>query len=1298
MVVGREKAERRFARRTAPMTQLYNEQVSPGSVADPAIGDATAIGGAGSPADCSGVDTDPPLAGDFIHQVFERVRARTGRDFTDYKLSVLARGISRRMRVMQLEDPTAYLECLRTRVDEVQALVEDLLIHSANFFRDPDAFASLANVVIPRVFEARRVDESIRVWSVGCATGEEAYSLAMLLLEEVGRRNVAVSIQVFATDLHSPSLERAREGFYSDNIEHDVGADRLARFFTRENRGYRIRNEVREIVVFSQHNLLVDPPFVKLDLIACRNLLSYFDHDLHQQIAELFHYALQPEGFLFLGDSERIGSAELFRIEDEFRCLYQRRNVTVREPRLPAFPLVLHRRLDESARAEAATEPLGYGALHDRLREQHGPPSLLVSPEDNIVHVSARASRYLVYPSGLPTSNVLRRVRDEFRTELTAALSLARSERKVVRTHPVSVRFQDERSTVVLDVCPAFEPEQEGFVLLVFDERSVVHAWTSELGSMGDAPGFGLMGIPRLRDLEEEEGVATLLLDRELRILRFTPRIGELFNVRSSDHGRPLFDITTRLGYPALGDDAREVLLHRIAIEHEVRDDTGRWYLVRVIPYRSADDRTIGVAITFVDITRQKLAEEEVREAKRAFERIIETLPQPLLVLTADLRIHSANAAFYAKFMLSADEMIGCRLYEIDEAQWDMPKLRRLLDDVLPNAVGFEDHEVDREFKRIGYRIMSLHGRRLGDTNLILLGMLDITERRETELAVREREARLVEELTAMKRLHEVVNRLLASASLETALDEVLLAAMEMTGATMGNVQLLDGLRGVLEIIVQRGFDQDFLERFRMVTADSSCSCGRALRSRQRTIVEDVDADPLFEPYRNIVASARFRGVQSTPLLSRKGELIGMMSTHYAEPYRPSERDLRLFDLYTQQAADFVEHKRAEDARRRSERQLGEENRNKDEYLAMLGHELRNPLGAIRSATQLLKADAIGTQKLGAYEVLERQSSYMSRIIDGLLDVSRIARRQLHLDLQITDVREVVGRVLQARAYGIEARGLRLTTHVGPDPLWVLGDDVRLTQVFDNLVGNAVKFTPLGGTITVTLEREDVVAVVRIRDTGVGIQSQMLSHIFEAFRQETRGEAYSTGGLGLGLALARGLVDLHRGTVVAYSGGPGMGAEFIVRLPVTSRTADEAKANGRRDVPPRRILVVEDNTDAAEMLRLLLEASGHDVNVARNGDEALAVLGTWRADVVLCDLGLPGMSGRELARSIRRDVTLQAIPLIAVTGYGRPEDRKRAKEAGFDEHLVKPVDAEVLNRVIGQFAHGRASISFEAAP
>ena len=649
-----------------------------------------------------------------LHKVFTQVKSRTGRDFSRYKRSTIMRRLRRRMQLNQTEELSDYLTLLRERPHEVIDLSDDFLITVTNFFRDQEVFAQLEEHVIPQIFADKKPEQPVRVWSVGCSTGEEAYSLAILLLEESGRHVSPPELQVFASDLHDSSLAKAREGFYPGDIEAYVNPQRLRRFFTKEDGGYRIRKEVRDMVVFAPHNLLSDPPFSNLDLIACRNVLIYLQREVQRDVIDLFHYGLRPGSFLLLGTSETIETSELFHTEDKKNCLFRKRNVPAPELRLPVFPITQTRRLSPMRTERVEEGTVHYGELHQQIVERYAPPSLLVNPDYRVVHLSEHVGRYLIHPGGEMTNNIFKLVRPDFHIELRATLQLAQEEQHIAYSKPIPVVIDQEERRIILSVYPANESMQEGFFVVAFQEQPLSEfqkainskgedaedSTVRELGKELNITRQRLQTIIEEYETSQEEmkasneemqstneelrstmeeletgkeelqsvneelatlnqenrhkveelsqlsgdlqnllaatSIATLFLDRQFRIMRFTPQVSELFNVRSSDRGRPLTDITHRLGYHNLQEDAQQVLNKLVPTEQEVQDEKGRWYLTRILPYRSTEDRIEGVVITFIDITTRRQSEEALRQSEEQFRALVETSAQTVWTTNAE--------------------------------------------------------------------------------------------------------------------------------------------------------------------------------------------------------------------------------------------------------------------------------------------------------------------------------------------------------------------------------------------------------------------------------------------------------------------------------------------------------------------------------------------------------------------------------------------------------------------------------------------------------------------------------------
>lgn len=380
---------------------------------------------------------------------------------------------------------------------------------------------------------------------------------------------------------------------------------------------------------------------------------------------------------------------------------------------------------------------------------------------------------------------------------------------------------------------------------------------------------------------------------------------------------------------------------------------------------------------------------------------------------------------------------------------------------------------------------------------------------------------------------------------------------------------------------------------------------------------------------------------------------------------------------------DITERKQAEEA-------LKQANRRKDEFLAMLAHELRNPLAPIRSAVQLLRRLGPPDPQLQqAREVIDRQAQHLTRLIEDLLDTARITQGKITLRRERLELRSAIGRALETTRPLIEARHHQLHVELPPEPLWLEGDPVRLAQVITNLLNNAAKYTEQGGEIWLSAERATSEIILRVRDNGMGIAPALLPHIFDLFTQAERSLDRAEGGLGIGLALVRSLVEMHGGRVAASSDGPGKGSEFVVRLPLLAKTPPETKTpptdtNEPASAPKGhcRVLVVDDNVDSAECLALFLRLSGHEVQMAHDGPTAIDAAQMFQPQVVLLDIGLPKLDGYEVARRLREWPEMQKAVFIALTGYGRTEDQRLSRQAGFDHHLVKPVDPEAVEALI----------------
>jgi PAS domain S-box-containing protein len=712
--------------------------------------------------------------------------------------------------------------------------------------------------------------------------------------------------------------------------------------------------------------------------------------------------------------------------------------------------------------------------------------------------------------------------------------------------------------------------------------------------------------------------------------------------------------------------DGEEIIIER-------PDGTRATVLAHASPIIDDAGMLQGAVNVLVDISDRKQNE----EAQARLAAIVESSEDAIISKTLEGRILTWNGGAETLLGYTADEAIGKSITFIippeleSEEQFILSRLRR--------GERIRDYETVRVTK-YGRRIdVSLRISPVRDSKGRIIGvskiLRDITLRKSGEQALAALKDELALELADLRRVHETSLRLSKTLELQPILDETLRTAASIQNTDMGLLMLCDNETDELRVAAALGLADAFVKAIEAIPAGPYQVCAQEAR---RVVLEDAQNEREFSKHGALSQSAGIRAVHATPLVTRSGKVVGVLATCFRRVHVSSEREKNLIDVFARQAVDFIENARLYS-------QLREAHRRKDEFLATLAHELRNPLAPISNSLNLLRLlDDLNPAAERVREIMERQVSHMVRLVDDLLEISRITRGKISLRKQTVELAAIVRSAVETSRPLIEAAGHQLAITLSAEPMTLDGDPVRLAQVISNLLNNAAKYTENSGQIWLHARRNGSTLEVSVRDNGTGIPADMLPRVFEMFAQVDTTLKRPQSGLGIGLTLARRLVEMHGGRIEAFSAGPGQGSEFVVSLPTalppSARKAPSAtkSRNDRPTLEPRRVLVVDDARDAAYVLSKMLEVLGQQVRVVNDPREAVREAIDFSPELIISDIAMPEMNGYELAREIRRTSELHGVVLVALTGYGQDSDRQLAREAGFDHHLVKPVSSDSL--------------------
>jgi two-component system, chemotaxis family, CheB/CheR fusion protein len=650
---------------------------------------------------------------DPLKKILFLIRNHTGHDFSLYKQNTIVRRIEKRIAIHQIGGMAEYVKFLRSNPQEIDLLFREFLIRVTNFFRDSEAFEIVKEKALPLLFKdlPPGPGQPVRIWVPACSTGEEAYSLAIIVQEHISTLKKNYNVQIFATDIDKEAVDMARIGLYPENISVDVSPGRLSHFFTKRAAAFKIKEEIRKMIVFAVQDVTKDPPFTKLQMISCRNVMIYFNAELQKKILPVFHYALKPGGILYLGSSETIGDhADMFSVVDRKWKIFKARG----KEDIPAVPFKA-RTAATPVRA-AGPEPSPATKVRKEVRRE------LALPEGEIPGNGPRPSRKTTLRIE-ELNHELRSTKGQLQTTIE---ELETANEELGSTNEELQSSNEELQSSIEEMETSREELQSTNEELVTINTELVHKAEESTQANND-----------MNNLIASTQIANIFLDDKLRIKRFTPATLNVLNLIESDIGRPIGDFSLKLDYPDLEKDIGESLRTLALKERVVRHRDGLWYLARVLPYRTVDNVIDGVVIAFIDITVQKMAQEALQDALAYAEGIVETAREPLVVLDADLRVVTANTSFYQVFKTSRGDVEKKRIYDLGNQQWNIPALKELLEKILPESVQLKDFEVAHDFPEIGRKRMLLNAQRIRQhgvkTRLILLAIEDITGRTDYE-------------------------------------------------------------------------------------------------------------------------------------------------------------------------------------------------------------------------------------------------------------------------------------------------------------------------------------------------------------------------------------------------------------------------------------------------------------------------------------------------------------------------------------------------------------------------------------
>jgi len=1193
--------------------------------------------------------------------ILQLLHKRKNVDFSHYKMNTIKRRMLRRMLIHKIKSIKQYGGLLLQKNGEVDILYQDLLINVTDFFRDTDAFLLLKKSVLPRLLKTKGPGDTLRIWVAACATGEEVYSIAMQLLEIQQQKTVKIPFQIFASDLSEAAIQTARTGEYTAQQLKNLSPRRLQHFFTKAKDKYRITKSLRDVCVFARHNILSDPPFSRMDFISCRNFLIYLDTAAQKKAISTFHYALNEGGTLMLGKSETIGtSAQFFAEQNKKYKIYLRKknsgahNIPVMTPRFSNSGNDREEATSTERKYAAEIMPkkltaLGNGfpgsAFDSFLLSNHMPASVVVNHNMDILEFRGSTELYLKHSSGKASFNILKMAHVEITFELRNAIHNAIKTNQVVRKTGIEMNSGKAGigvRMVNIEVSPLTSESEEPLLAVVFTGHQQVEI-TDGAGKSGK--NNSIAKDRRIKKLEEELSAAR------------------------ADMGSITHD----------QEAANEEL--QSANEEIVSSNEELQSLNEELETSKEEIESTNEELTTSNQELQARIQ-QIEELYIYYEAILSTVQEPMLILDKDMRIKSANKSFCKIFHVTEEESIGVSLFRLGNNQWNIPRLRELLEDIVPKNIRFHDFEVEHDFPVIGKKSMLLNAHRViqqtNNEELIVLTIIDITEVRRLAIELQVKEKKALEkqlelekkEMKTVEESNQRYNMMLMQSPFAFAIlkgkDMVISLANDSIKTVWGKGKRVEG-KPLLQVL------------------------------------PEIKGGPVPALLNKVYKTGiPFNGYEFLVPLERKGKQEDVYFNFVYQPYMEADKTISGVAVIAYEVTPHVlaKNELVEAKKNAEEKTLIAEGavKAKQQFLSNMSHEIRTPMNAIIGFTNVVlktKLDNPQKQYINAIKVSgESLIVLLNDILDlAIVDAGKMTFVQtpFYLFSSVSDMLHLFETKMQEKNLALVKK---YDTAI---PKVLVGDPVRLRQIILNLIGNAVKFTN-EGTITVSLgllheDKENVTIQFTVTDTGIGIPKNNLENIFDAFQQVALNTDRLYGGAGLGLAIVKQLVELQGGTVQVKS-NVNKGSAFSFTLSFKKAKAltaiepttavEQMQKNGTGNVAMKnvKVLVAEDVALNQLLIKIILAEFGFDADIAANGKIAIEYLQKNNYDIILMDLHMPEMDGFEATAHIRTILKLQ-IPIIALTADVTTVDNDKCRAVGMNDYISKPIDEKLLyNKII----------------